>query len=121
MTVQIVYMATQIIHYWERTKVQIYSVCQNMYNVHCNPRLKKMATITFLIIATLYLEAAGQQTVAPVIITSDGAQTCPTQEDQRSAILNLRNDTWTMATNFSLAPECGDGLWKRVHGLSQCE
>ena len=82
-----------------------------------------MATATLLIIATLYLhvEAASQQTVAPVIIASDGAQTCPTQEDQRSTILNLRNDTWTMATNFSLVPECGDGLWKRVAYLNMSD
>ena len=68
-----------------------------------------MATATFLIITAL---AASQQTIDPVIIPTDGTQTCPSQEDQESVLLNIKNDAWIIITNFTLIPECGDGLRK---------
>ena len=80
-----------------------------------------MTTATFLIIIALYLVAASQRTFDPVTIPEDGTQTCPSQEDLKSALLNIRNDTWTTLVNFRLVPECGDGLWKRVVYLNMSD
>ena len=75
-----------------------------------------MATITFIIVAILYLEAASQLVIDPVIIPTDGTQICPSQED-----LRILNNALTTLANFSLVPECGAGLWKRVAYLNMSD
>ena len=78
-----------------------------------------MATSNFLIITALYLVAASQQTVDPVIIPTD--ETCPSQEDRKSTLLNIENDVWITVINSTPIPECGDGLWKRVAYLNMSD
>ena len=77
-----------------------------------------MATTTFIIVATLYLEAASQLVIDPVIIPTAGKQICPSQEDLQDIILN---NALTTLANLSLVPECGDGVWKRVAYLNMSD
>ena len=82
-----------------------------------------MATATFVIIAALQLLAAGQLTVNTVIISHDhnGKETCPSHDEQKSAILKVNNNVWITLANLSFVPECGDGLWKRVAYLNMSD
>ena len=73
---------------------------------------KLMAAATLLFVAVLKLAAAQQLRINTRIIQTDGTESRPSQKEQRNAHLNIRNDIRTTLVNFSLIPECGDGLWK---------
>lgn len=80
-----------------------------------------MATGILLIIAALQLAAARQLRISAEIIPTDGTEMCPSQEERKNALLNIRNDAWRTLANFTFIPECGDGLWKRVAYLNMSD
>ena len=85
----------------------------------------QMATPILLFTAALQLAVAQQLLIqgALVIIPgpTDGSGTCPSHEELRSAHLNISNDVHTALANFSLIPECGEGLWQRVAYLNMSD
>ena len=81
----------------------------------------EMAAAILLFIAALQLAAAQELRISAEIIRTDGTETCPSQENRENALLNIRNDTWTTLANFTIIPECGNGLWNRVAYLNMSD
>ena len=78
-----------------------------------------MATAVLFFIAALQLAAALK--INTTVIPTDGSETCPSQEEQRNAHLKISHDVLTALASFSLIPECGKGLWKRVAYLNMSD
>ena len=78
-------------------------------------------TVGILFIATLQWAAAQKLKIDMGIIHTDCTEICPSKEERRSAHQNIRKEAWTMLANFTVIPECGDGLWKRVAYLNMSD
>ena len=81
-------------------------------------------TTVFLSLITIigYAAVPGSSlsTVAPLLVTGIGDDSCPPAEEQRSALLQLSNKISAMIAELEVheISQCGEGLWYRVAYLN---
>ena len=80
-------------------------------------QLQSIAILCVLLLALGTTVSANEQQ-SPVVISGNGVNRCPSDEDRQTARQLLHSITDQVLQNYSNNPNCGPGLWRQVFYLN---